>query len=159
MKPSVYIETSVVSYFVGKPNKDPIIAGHQSATHRFWSLLSRDLSPFVSALVLKESGRGNAVLAQKRLAVLESFAVLPTTPEAEALAQSILDLRGVPKEFPEDALHIAIATVSNMEFIATWNFSHMNNPFTKLTIRRAIEREGFRCPEIVSPDAFLGDVT
>jgi len=157
VKPTVYIETSVVSYFVGKPNKDLIIAGRQSATFKFWALLSFDLLPFVSALVLREAGKGNSVASRNRLFAIQSFSVLPITSEAESLAQKIIDLRGVPQEYPEDALHIAIAAVSRIQFIATWNFSHMNNPFTKLAIRRAIEREGFDCPEIVSPDAFLGD--
>jgi len=82
--------------------------------------------------------------------------VLATTPEAERLAQDILDGRGIPAEYPEDALHIAVAAVGGMEFIVTWNFAHLNNPFTKTMIRQAVENAGYECPEIVSPDAFLG---
>jgi len=82
--------------------------------------------------------------------------VLATTPEAERLAQDILDGRGIPPEYPEDALHIAVAAVGGMEFIVTWNFAHLNNPFTKTMIRQAVENAGYECPEIVSPDAFLG---
>jgi hypothetical protein len=73
------------------------------------------------------------------------------------LAQSIIETKGVPKEYPEDALHIAIAAIGGMDFIATWNFSHINNPFTKMMIRQAVENAGYECPEIVSPDSFLGD--
>ena len=32
----------------------------------------------------------------------------------------------------------------------------MNNPFTKLMIRQAVENAGYECPDIVSPEAFLG---
>jgi len=42
-----------------------------------------------------------------------------------------------------------------MDFIVTWNFSHMNNPFTKMRIRQTVENAGYACPEIVSPDTFL----
>ena len=31
--------------------------------------------------------------------------------------------------------------------------------FTKMMIRHAVENVGCECPEIVSPDAFLGDET
>ena len=96
-------------------------------------------------------------MAQKRQDAIGSFAVLATTPEAERLAQSILDARGVPAEYPEDALHIAIAAIGGMDFIVTWNFSHINNPFTIMMIRQAVENAGYECPEIVSPDAFLGE--
>ena len=82
-----------------------------------------------------------------------------STPEAERLAQSLIDGRGIPAEYPEDALHIAVAAIAGMDFIVTWNFSHINNPFTKMMIRQAVENEGYECPEVVSPDAFLGDGT
>jgi hypothetical protein len=38
-----------------------------------------------------------------------------------------------------------------------WPLLYLNNPFTKMMIRQAVENAGFACPEIVSPDAFLGD--
>ena len=98
-------------------------------------------------------------MAQRRQEVIAAFPVLATTPEAEKLAKSIVVARGVPEECPEDALHIAIAAIGGMDFIATWNFSHINNPFTKMMIRQAVENSGYECPEIVSPDAFLGDQT
>ena len=44
-----------------------------------------------------------------------------------------------------------------MEFIVTWNFSHINNPFTTMMIRQIVENAGYECPEIVPPEAFLGD--
>ncbi len=159
MKPKVYIETSVVSYLTGRASRDVVIAGHQQATQSFWQLLTKDLEPYISALVAKEASRGDKTVAQRRQDAVASFAVLPVTPEAERLAQEIIDGKGVPREYPEDALHIALATIGGMDFIATWNFSHINNPFTKMMIRQAVENAGYGCPEIVSPDSFLGDET
>ena len=157
MKCKVYIETSVLSYYTGRASRDVVIAGHQQSTQAFWKLLHRELMPHVSALVVKEAGKGDAEMARRRLDAIAPFPVLATIPEAEKLAADILTGRGIPTEFPEDALHIAIAAVGGMEFIVTWNFAHMNNPFTKMMIRQAVENAGFECPEIVSPDAFLGD--
>lgn len=159
MKPKVYIETSVVSYYAGRGSRDVVIAGRQQTTQVFWPLLTSDILPFVSALVVKEAARGNLVVAKSRLEAMRTFPVLSTTPEAERLAQSLINGRGIPAEYPEDALHIAIAAIAGMDFIVTWNFSHINNPFTKMMIRQAVENEGHVCPEIVSPDAFLGDGT
>jgi hypothetical protein len=159
MNRKVYIETSVVSYFTGHASRDVVIAGHQQSTQDFWSLLSGNLTPHVSALVLKEAGKGNPTEARKRLDAIGSFAVLRTTPEAERLAQEILDGHGVPAENPEDALHVAIAAIGGMDFIVTWNFAHINNPFTKMMIRQTVANAGYACPEIISPDAFLGEET
>jgi hypothetical protein len=73
------------------------------------------------------------------------------------LAQEIVSGRGIPPEYPEDALHIAVAAIGGMDFVVTWNFAHLNNPFTKMMIRQAVENAGYECPEIVSPDSFLGE--
>ncbi len=159
MKLKVYIETSVVSYLTGRASRDVVIAGHQQTTHLFWRLLTKNLTPYVSALVVKEAARGDRAVAGRRQDVIAPFAVLSLSPEAERLAQAIIDGNGVPREYPEDALHIAIAAVGGMDFIVTWNFSHINNPFTKMIIRQTIENAGYECPEIVSPDSFLGDDT
>ena len=159
MKKKVYIETSVVSYYTGRASRDVVIAGHQQSTQEFWFQLSGELLPYVSALVVKEAGRGDAELARKRLEAISSFPVLSTTPEAERLARDILRAHGIPEEYPEDALHISVAAIGGMDLIVTWNFSHINNPFTKMMIRQAVENAGYECPEIVSPDAFLGDKT
>ena len=159
MKRKVYVETSVVGYYTGRASRDVVIAGHQQATQDFWPLLSQDLWPHISALVVKEAGKGDPDLARKRLDAIRSFPVLATTPEAERLAQGILDGHGIPAQYPEDALHIAVAAIGGMEFVVTWNFSHINNPFTKMMIRQAVENAGYECPEIVSPDAFLGEET
>lgn len=157
MSSKVYIETSVVSYYAARPSRDVVMAGHQQSTQDFWELLSGRLSPYVSALVLHEAGKGDPAVARKRLDAIKSFPVISTTTEAERLAQDIMDGHGVPREYPEDALHIGIAAAAGIDFIVTWNFAHMNNPFTKMMIRQAVENAGYECPEIVSPEAFLGE--
>lgn len=61
----------------------------------------------------------------------------------------------MPAECPEDALHIAVAAVNGIEVIITWNFAHLNNPFTRKKVRQIVEGEGFECPEICSPEELL----
>jgi len=153
----IYIETSVVSYYTARPNRDVVIAGHQQATHDFWARIGRDFEPFVSALVFAESGRGDAEQARKRLQAIQSFRVIQTTRDAEKLADQIIAGGCIPKEYPEDALHVALAALGGVDFLVTWNFSHINNPFTRMMIRQIVQNEGYVCPEIASPDELLGD--
>ena len=61
----------------------------------------------------------------------------------------------MPAEYPEDALHIAVAAVNGIEVIITWNFAHLNNPFIKKRVREIVEGEGYECPEICSPEELL----
>lgn len=83
------------------------------------------------------------------------FRMLDAVEKAHALAEKILDGRGIPSEYPEDALHLAIAAVNGLDPLVTWNFAHMNNPFTRMMIRQIVQNEGYRCPEICSPEELL----
>jgi len=81
--------------------------------------------------------------------------MLDIDDEARSLAECIITGKGIPANYPEDALHIAVAAVNHIDVVMTWNFAHLNNPFTRRAIRRIVENEGYVCPEICSPDELL----
>jgi predicted nucleic acid-binding protein len=151
----LYLETTVVSYFTARPSRDLLVAGHQEATRELWPMLTAEYETYVSALVFAEAGRGDEGQAQARLTAIAPFRMLDADEESHTLAKMILDGRGIPREFPEDALHLAIAAVNGLDVVVTWNFAHMNNPFTCMMIRQIVENEGYRCPEICSPEELL----
>ncbi|WP_337286782.1 type II toxin-antitoxin system VapC family toxin [Candidatus Methylomirabilis sp.] len=155
MKKRIYIETSVVSYFTARPSHDIMIAGHQGATRELRPELLEKYETYISALVYEEAGKGDLILAQLRLEAIASFPMLDIDDEGRDLAEKIIANRGIPATYPEDALHIAIAAVNGVEVIVTWNFAHLNNPFTRRAVRRIIEDEGYMCPEICSPEELL----
>jgi hypothetical protein len=152
---SVYIETSVVSYCTARPSGDVVVSVRQKATRELWPRLSSDFEGFVSALVLEEAGKGNKEQASLRLQATEAFPVLDTDEAARTLALKIIENHGIPEEYPEDALHIAIAAVNGMDVLVTWNFAHLNNPFTRMLVRQIVENAGYQCPELCSPDELL----
>ncbi len=49
------------------------------------------------------------------------------TPEVEALANRYIECGALGEAMRADALHIAIATVSDVDVLASWNFRHMVN--------------------------------
>jgi predicted nucleic acid-binding protein len=155
MKKNVYIETTVVSYLTAKPSRDIMIAGHQEATRELWTALSSKYESYVSALVFEETGRGDPTQAQMRLSAIAHFPMLDIDDESKSLAEKIIIKKGIPSEYPEDALHIAVAAVNGIDVIITWNFAHLNNPFTRKKVRKIIEAEGYICPEICSPEELL----
>jgi hypothetical protein len=155
MKKRIYVETTVVSYLTAKPSRDIMIAGHQNATRELWPDLSTKYETYVSALLFEEAKRGDQGQAQARLMAIQSFPMLDIDDEARSPAERIILLKGVPAEYPEDALHIAVAAVNGMEIIITWNFAHLNNPFTRKAVREIVEGEGYQCPEICSPEELL----
>jgi predicted nucleic acid-binding protein len=156
MKQKLYIETSVVSYLVARPSRDLLIAARQEATAEFWSkLLSSGFAGYVSTLVHQEAEQGDSEQARTRIGALSPFTVLDIDQEAQALAEEILAAKAVPAEYPDDALHIAVAVVNGMDVLVTWNFAHLNNPTARIKIRQVVENNGYRCPEVCSPEELL----
>ncbi|MFH1922182.1 MAG: type II toxin-antitoxin system VapC family toxin [Planctomycetota bacterium] len=155
MRQRVYLETTVVSYCTARPSRDLLVAAHQEATRELWPKLAADFETYVSALVYQEAARGDADQARMRLAAIKPFRMLDIDDESRGVAEKIIAGRGIPQECPEDALHVAVAAVNGMDVLVTWNFAHLNNPFTRMLIREILHDEGYACPEICSPEELL----
>ncbi len=158
MKQKIYIETSVVSYLVARPSKDIIIAAHQASTSDFWVQLDNH-EVFISEIVIQEASRGDEQQIRRRMELLENFNVLKIDNNIREIAREILTQNVIPSKCPEDALHIAVAAANGMDIIVTWNFKHINNPFIRKKVRYIVEEKGWGCPEICSPEEFLGEGT
>ena len=155
MRKQLYLETTVVSYLTALPNRDLVVAGHQEATRELWTILPTRFETYISALVLQEASRGDAEQARKRIEAIKPFPILDIDDEARLLARQLVVGGGIPKEYPEDALHVAIAAVNGIDIIVTWNFAHLNNPFIRKNIRKVVEAAGYQSPEICSPNELL----
>ena len=53
MKETVYIETSVISYYTAKPSRDLVIAGRQEITREKLPTIFGYFEPYISALVIQ----------------------------------------------------------------------------------------------------------
>ena len=74
------------------------------------------------------------------------------TLEAKELAGLLLSEGAVPKNSPEDALHIGLVAAQSADYLLTWNFKHINNASTRTIIARCIEGRGFVSPILCSPE-------
>lgn len=156
MKPSVYLETSVISYLAARLSRDLIVAGHQQITEEWWgSRGGWDLA--VSALVVSEARSGDSEAAARRLALLSGLPLLTLNDAALELAQQLLAGAALPPIAREDALHIAIATVHGCDYLLTWNCKHIANAVKRQTIEAICETSGYRAPIICTPEELLGD--
>ena len=127
IKPRVYLETTVISYLVGRQSSDPTLASWQQITRQLWEEYMDEFTFVISPVVLTEASQGNPEAAQRRLEVLSHLRVLEVLPEADILTQKLLNARAVPQSSNPDAQHIAIATVHGVEYLASWNHKHIVN--------------------------------
>lgn len=155
MKPRVYVETSVISYLTSRPSENLRNAARQLSCRLWWELRGSEFDPFISRLVLDEASRGDPAAAERRLAICEGVALLSESSEARQLAERLILTGAVPPTDPEDAMHIAIATVEQMDFVATLNFAHFASPSAKFRLQMAISELGYRPPLLASPDELL----
>ncbi len=157
MKPKVYIETSVISYYTSRPSRDLVIAARQEITRGRWERILAEFDCYASVLVVQEAGGGDPQAALARSEAIGGLPVLQLDEAAEILAASLVSDGPIPDTEPEDALHIALAAYGGMDYLLTWNFSHIHNAQMELAIRRIVEQHGYQCPVICSPDELTGE--
>ena len=56
-----------------------------------------------------------------------------------------------------DAMHIAIAAAHGVEYLLTWNCTHIANAQMRPAIERLCREEGFEPPILCTPEELLGD--
>lgn len=156
-KEKVYIETTIISYFTSRPNRDLVIAGRQEITRESWSTIADKFERYVSALVIQEISQGDSEKLKQRIDVLEGIPIVAIDEISENLAATLIHEGPIPDKCIEDALHIALATTNGMDYLLTWNFSHINNAQMKHQITRLVEKHGYVCPVICTPDELVGD--
>lgn len=100
MVPSVYIESSVISYLTARPSRDVVTAARQAITEEWWRERLDSFEIFISALVEEEISSGNADAAKRRLEAVEDFSSLDITDKAQKLAESLLAARAIPTTCP-----------------------------------------------------------
>ena len=135
MKPRVYIETSVVSYLTARSNRDLIVAAHQQITTELWGRRAA-FEFYASELVLAEAGKGDAQAAAQRLMALNGIPLLKVSSQARDLGKLLVQELAIPAKAIEDAYHVAVAAVQGMDYLITWNCTHIAN----LQMQRKIER-------------------
>jgi hypothetical protein len=154
VKPRVYVETSVLSYLTSWPSRDLVKAAHQGVTIEWWARRERfDL--FVSEAVLAEIGRGDPEAARLRLAAAGGLPALTATTDAQVLASALLSAAAMPAKAAMDAIHVAIATVHGMNFLLTWNCTHIANAVMRESIEEVCRRQGFKPPIICTPEELI----
>ena len=77
---------------------------------------------------------------------------LEVTEVADELARSYMAKGILPEKKEDDALHVAVATVAEMDALVTWNFQHLANLRKAELFHSAnLEMGYFKKLEIITP--------
>ena len=153
-KLKLYLDTTVLNFaFADDAPKE------MAATLKFFKQIER-FEVSVSDIVLDELGR---CALPKRLWLMDLVSknncdVLELDQTARSLAGRYLLAGVIPQKYRDDAYHIAIATVNNMDAILSWNFQHIVKMKTKREVAAINLLEGYKSVDIYTPMEVVDDV-
>ncbi len=154
---NIYIESTIPGYLTARPSRDIVLAGKQETTREWWSRYAKQLNLYTSFVCLDESGMGDPEAAAKRLEVLRNVVVLEFTEAVEVVANDLLERGLVPAKCAADAMHVAFATVHEMDVLLTWNCTHLANAFIMRDLTNRLRELGYEPPVICTPEEMMGD--
>jgi predicted nucleic acid-binding protein len=155
MKPTVYVETSVISYLTAQVSRDLVVAAHQQVTAEWWEQALPKFEPFVSPVVLEEISRGDPDAAKRRMKAVGAFGVLDVSPEVRDLAEHYFAVIDLPERARADAYHLALAVWHGMDYLVTWNCTHIAGGKVKLIVQRVNAGRVLASPIICTPEELM----
>jgi len=122
-KLKLYLETTIFNFVFAEDSLEK-----RDDTLKLFAEIKQGLyEVFTSKYVLDELERAGEPKRSKMKALIKDYGVeiLPTLPSIVELSEKYIEMGMIPAKYPDDALHIAAASVWNMDVIASWNFKHI----------------------------------
>lgn len=157
MSETVYIETSFLGYLTARSTKNLIIAGNIELTRDWWKLRRSAFTLYISQVVLSEAAQGDPEIAAQRLEVVRGLPLLEVTEAVENLAEQFMMRSNLPSQASDDAIHIALATVSSLNYLLTWNCKHIANAQIQRKLLEICSDFGYTLPIICTPYELMGE--
>jgi hypothetical protein len=156
---SVYIETTIVSYLVAYPGRDLIVSAHQQITKEWWYKAQERFNLYISEAVLEEISVGDPIAAGRRQEIVQGLPILELNKNVRKLVRNYEKNLGLPSKAKADLLHIAFAVEYEMDYLLTWNCSHIANGEVIRRLMVTNQRLKKSSPLILTPEELLEPLT
>ena len=156
MSETVYIETSILGYLTARATKNLIIAANIEVTRDWWEFRRSNFKLYISQVVLDEIAEGDSEIAAQRLEIVRDFPLLELNQAVRDLAGQFLARSNLPPKAADDAVHIATATVYDLDYLLTWNCKHIANAQIQRKLAEISLNLGYQLPIICTPYELLG---
>ncbi len=142
----LYLDTSVFSAYFDERN-----IFRMRLTKEFWKEL-KNYDRYISTVVYDELGAiTDKELLQNVTKLTSDFKLLKIDAETQQLADLYLTEGVIPKKELNDALHLASATINEIDILISWNFKHLVKRKTRIMVNLINTRYNYRTIEIISP--------
>jgi predicted nucleic acid-binding protein len=142
--PVLYLDTSVIGGYFDDEWKD--------ATQELWRQMEAGRYQFLtSAVTADELSTAPERVRDLFADPFPAEALLGITVESERLATASMERHILPPRFTDDARHVAVCTVTQLEYLVSWNFKHLVNVEREKGFNAVNLLQGYRPIRIVNP--------
>jgi hypothetical protein len=156
MKPTVYIETTIPSFY-HEVRTEPVMAARREWTRRWWDSAQSTHCLVSSVAVVDELSSGEFPGQGKALKMMAEIELLTVNDAIMEIVQAYLAHQLMPADPTGDALHLAIASYHRCNFLVTWNCQHLANANKYGHIQRVNNMLGIHVPALVTLLELLGE--
>ena len=157
MKPRVYIETTIPSFYF-EARTSPDMAARRLWTRHWWSKAGQAYDLVTSSAVIEELSRGAYPSKEQALALVDALPRLEVEPAVIEIVQVYIEHSVMPRDPLGDALHLALASYNRCDFLLTWNCQHLANANKFGHIYRVNTLLHLPVPALVTPLELGGEV-
>lgn len=155
-KLKLYIETSVWNFYYADdaPEKKEI-------TREFFDQVFKGVyAIYISKIVVDEIIKAPEEKKAELLSLIEKCSPedVEVNDEVEILAERYIEKGIVPAKKKEDAMHVGVATVAEMDVIVSWNYKHLANVKKEELFYAVNLEQGYKkIIEITTPMGVIND--
>lgn len=146
-KLTLYLETSIFNFaFADDAPRE------RDITLKLFNKIDQ-YEAYISEVVIGEVNRAPQNKKRQLLDLMGKYDLeeLPFDESAKILADRYIREGVIPQKYQEDAFHIAIASVNNLDALISWNFAHIVRLKTKREVVGINALMGYKEIEIYSP--------
>jgi predicted nucleic acid-binding protein len=158
MKPRVYIETTIPSYYF-ETRGDTESVAKKILTQEWWDNHGRYYELVTSPSVIDELEKRDYPAKPDAIRLMETLPILEATEAITDIVDEYIQHRLMPKDPLGDALHLALASYYHCHFLLTWNCQRLANANKFEHIRHVNTMLGLFVPILTTPNELMYEET
>jgi predicted nucleic acid-binding protein len=150
LKPlKIYLETTVFNFKFAEDSPDK----KEDTIKLFDEISEGKYIAYTSNYVLQELLKAEEPKRSQMVALIEQYKIrfLEANEIAEILADKYVSEEIIPQKYRTDGIHIAMATINDLDIIVSYNFRHIVKLKTIIGTESINLREGYKRIGIYSP--------
>ena len=148
-KLKIYLETTIFNFVFTDDSPDK----KHDAVKLFKEIENGKYIPYTSDYVLQEIQKADEPKKSQMIDLMDQYKIkfLEANENAEILTDKYVSENIIPQKYRTDGLHIAIATINDLDIIVSYNFHHIVKLKTIMGTESINLREGYKRIGIYSP--------